>query len=98
MISLLLRDLKAQIEALKTVEDKTTRQTDQPTYEVYTRTEAAKFAHLSKVCCPQRGSYVQVCVCVCGIARTVSQLSEVEERLACLESLVGNEDMTVVSA
>lgn len=62
VISLPLRDLKAQIEALKTVEDKPTRQTDQPTYEVYTRTEAAKFAHLSKVCCPQRDGYAQVCV------------------------------------
>ena len=100
VIYLPLRDLKAQIEALKTVEDKTTHQTDQPTYEVYTRTEAAKFAHLSKVCCPQRGSYPPVCVCVWlwHIAQTVSQLSEVEERLARLESLVGNEDMTVVSA
>lgn len=66
MISLPPRDLKAQIEALKAVEDKTTRQTDQPTYEVYTRTEAAKFAHLSKVCSSQKGSYIQVCVCVCS--------------------------------
>ena len=64
MTSLPPRDLKAQIEALKAVEDKTTQQTDQPTYEVYTRTEAAKFAHLSKVCCPQKCSYIQECVCV----------------------------------
>jgi len=69
--ALLLRDLKAQIEALKSTEDKTTQQPDQPTYEVYTRTEMAKFAHLSK-------------------------LSEVEERLTRLESLVGSEDTTVV--
>ena len=41
------RDLKSQIEALKSSKDPS--QEKQPTYEVYTRTEAAKFAHLSKV-------------------------------------------------
>ena len=49
--TVLLRDLKAQLEALKTQREETLRQaTDQqPTYEIYARTEAAKFAHLSKV-------------------------------------------------
>ena len=51
--TVLLRDLKVQLEALKTHTEKGARQSqdssDQPTYEIYTRTEAAKFAHLSKV-------------------------------------------------
>ena len=51
--TVLLRDLKAQLDALKTQREETSRQgqaTDQqPTYEIYARTEAAKFAHLSKV-------------------------------------------------
>lgn len=48
--AVLMRDLKAQVESLKT-----SRGSDgggaggQAMYEVYTRTEAAKFSHLSKV-------------------------------------------------
>lgn len=58
--AVLMRDLKSQIQALKTqgAEDggtsapsTTTATGGQATYEVYTRTEAAKFAHLSKVGC-----------------------------------------------
>lgn len=49
--TVLLQDLKAQLAALKAAEDggKQQRDKDLPTYEVYARTEAAKFAHLSKV-------------------------------------------------
>ena len=51
---MLLRDLKAQLEALKSGKEEAGKQgkagTDQrPMYEIYARTEAAKFAHLSKV-------------------------------------------------
>lgn len=69
--TVLLRDLQSQLEVLKSRGEAGGQQTtDHPTYEVYTRSEAAKFAHLSK-------------------------LSEVEERLAQLEALVGKEDTTV---
>ncbi len=51
--ALLMRDLKAQVEALKvegTGENPPGQGGGQlPVYEVYTRTEAGKFAHLSKV-------------------------------------------------
>ena len=48
--TVLLRDLKAQLEALKGQKEDGSRQDKElPTYEVYTRTEAAKFTHLSKV-------------------------------------------------
>ena len=52
--AVLMRDLKAQIESLKTQGGEgeggaSTVTGDRATYEVYTRTEAAKFAHLSKV-------------------------------------------------
>ena len=51
--TVLLRDLKAQLEALKSQREDASRQGkeggQQPTYEIYARTEAAKFAHLSKV-------------------------------------------------
>ena len=48
--AILMRDLKTQVEALK-VEDDGSRSSagGLPVYEVYTRTEAAKFAHFSKV-------------------------------------------------
>ncbi len=54
--AVLMRDLKAQIQALK-IQGATDGESSAPppasggqaTYEVYTRTEAAKFAHLSKV-------------------------------------------------
>ena len=50
--SLLLRDFKAQIEAVRLSDEKESgSDNNQPIYEVYTRTEAAKFAHLSKVVC-----------------------------------------------
>ena len=54
--TVLLRDLKAQLEALKEQKSEEGERGKQPqgdkqlpTYEVYARTEAAKFAHLSKV-------------------------------------------------
>ena len=49
--TVLLRNLKTQLEALKSCDmsHDTQQMRDQPMYEVYTRTEAAKFAHLSKV-------------------------------------------------
>ena len=51
--TVLLRDLKAQLEALKTQREDSGREgkgtSQQPTYEIYARTEAAKFAHISKV-------------------------------------------------
>ena len=48
--AVLMRDLKAQVESLKTQgSGETSTSGGQATYEVYTRTEAAKFAHLSKV-------------------------------------------------
>lgn len=49
--TVLLRDLKTQLEALKSQKEEPSRQgsDQQPTYEIYARTEAAKFAHLSKV-------------------------------------------------
>ena len=46
--TLLLRDLWAQIEAVKGTGE---QGTDHALYEVYTRSEAAKFSHLSKVLC-----------------------------------------------
>ncbi len=52
--TLLLRDLRAQIEAVKGTGE---QGTDHALYEVYTRSEAAKFAHLSKV--------LKMCVPVC---------------------------------
>ncbi|XP_064401564.1 dynactin subunit 2-like isoform X2 [Halichondria panicea] len=65
--TLLLRDLRAQIEAVKGTGE---QGTDHALYEVYTRSEAAKFAHLSK-------------------------MSEVEQRLAKLETLVGDQETSV---
>lgn len=50
--AVLMRDLKAQVESLKTLGSGETSTGGQATYEVYTRTEAAKFAHLSKVWLP----------------------------------------------
>ena len=51
--TVLLRDLKAQLDSLKAQGEEPQRKgrgTDQqPTYEIYARTDAAKFAHLSKV-------------------------------------------------
>ena len=47
--TVLLRDLKAQLEGLKQQPRAPKEDGEKPTYEVYTRTEAAKFAHLSKV-------------------------------------------------
>jgi len=49
--AVLMRDLKAQVESLKAQEAEPGDRGDrgQAVYEVYTRTEAAKFAHLSKV-------------------------------------------------
>ena len=52
--AVLMRDLKAQVQALKTQGGEgeiTTPPTtgERATYEVFTRSEAAKFAHLSKV-------------------------------------------------
>jgi dynactin-2 len=72
--SLLLRDLKSQVEALGCGDRGVASGShgNQPIYELYAKTETAKFAHLSK-------------------------LSEVEERLAQLEGVVGNTDMRVSS-
>ena len=49
--AVLMRDLKAQVEALKIEgpEGEPSAAGGQAVYEVFTRTEAAKFAHLSKV-------------------------------------------------
>jgi hypothetical protein len=56
--TVLLRDLKAQLEALKEGQSREgggrggkqpQGNKELPTYEIYARTEAAKFAHLSKV-------------------------------------------------
>lgn len=49
--AVLMRDLKAQVESLKIQGSGSAESSDggQAMYEVYTRTEAAKFAHLSKV-------------------------------------------------
>jgi dynactin-2 len=72
--SLLLRDLKSQVDALGSGDRGVVSGShgDQPIYELYARTETAKFAHLSK-------------------------LSEVEERLAQLEGVVGSTDTRVSS-
>ena len=49
--AVLMRDIKTQVEALKTREAGEGGMVEgRGMYEVYTRTEAAKFAHLSKVC------------------------------------------------
>lgn len=69
-------------------------------YEVYGNVESAKFGHLSKVqCLPGVVGCVCVCECVCMHINEIVllQLSEVEERLAALESLVGNTDTKGVS-
>lgn len=73
--SLLLRDLKSQVEALGSADRgvASSSHSNQPIYELYAKTETAKFAHLSK-------------------------LSEVEDRLAQLEGVVGNTDTRVSSA
>lgn len=52
--AVLMRDLKAQVHALKAPgegegQERGTTTGGQPLYEIYTRTETAKFAHLSKV-------------------------------------------------
>ena len=47
--AILMRDLKAQIESLKSQSTEATPTEGGPIYEVYTKTEAAKFSHLSKV-------------------------------------------------
>lgn len=72
--SLLLRDLKTQVEALGSSDRGvvTGSPGNQPIYELYAKTETAKFSHLSK-------------------------LSEVEERLARLEGVVGDTDTRVSS-
>lgn len=72
--SLLLRDLKSQVEELGSGDRGVASGShgNQPIYELYARTESTKFSHLSK-------------------------LSEVEQRLANLEGVVGNADTRVSS-
>ncbi|CAI8013138.1 Dynactin subunit 2 [Geodia barretti] len=67
-------DLKSQVEAIGCGDRGVASGShgNQPIYELYAKTETAKFSHLSK-------------------------LSEVEERLAQLEGVVGNADMKVCS-
>ena len=47
--AILMRDLQAQIKSLKLEESGDESPNRNPVYEVFTQTEAAKFAHLSKV-------------------------------------------------
>ena len=58
--AVLMRDLKAQVEALKAVEAGSPGAPGggQAMYEVYTRTEAAKFTHLSKVLALWEGAWL----------------------------------------
>ena len=97
--AVLMRDLKAQVQrTLRTEEVKRDSAGGDDTtggravYEVYTRTEATKFSHLSKVRGEGDGEVGVVFYLSCDL-----QLSEVERRLAQLEALVGSKEMAIVS-